>query len=196
MARIEFDEARHEYRVGGQLVPSVTQILGILQDFGAVNADILARAAEFGSHVHQAIDLDNKGALDETSLDPALAPYLAGWRAFLRETRAELLGSEVRVYHPGLKYAGTLDALVRIRNKGAVVDVKTGVLPRTVGPQLAAYATAYSASEANEHAIRRRLCVLLTGEGYRVHECKDHADWSIFQSCLNVLRFKERPYVA
>lgn len=193
---IEFDEARHEYRVGGKLVPSVTQILGILRDFGGVPADDLERAREFGVHVHQAIDLDGKGELDEASLDPALVPYLAGWRAFLSDSGAGLLGSEVRVYHPGLKYAGTLDALVCIRDKVAVVDVKTGVLPRTVGPQLAAYETAYSASEENEHAIRRRLCVQLTGKGYRVHECKDPADWSIFQSCLNVFRFKERPYVA
>lgn len=190
MAEIVFDEARHEYLVGGRLVPSVTQVLSILQDFGAVPADVLAAAAEFGTHVHQAVDLDNKGVLDEASLDPALAPYLADWRSFLCDTGAGVLASEVRVYHPGRKYAGTLDALVRIRNKVAVVDVKTGQVPRTVGPQLAAYELAYSASDENEHAIRRRLCVQLTGDGYRVHEQKNPADWSVFLSALNCWRFR------
>ena len=190
MARILFDEARHEYRVGGRVVPSVTQVLSVITDFGGVSADVLARAAEFGTHVHQAVDLDSKGLLDEESLDPALAPYLAAWRTFLADAGATVLASEVRVYHPGQHYAGTLDALLRIRNKVAVVDVKTGVVPRTVGPQLAAYETAYSASDEHEHAIRRRLCVQLTGDGYRVHECKNPADWSVFQSCLNVWRFK------
>lgn len=191
MAELAFNEAEHVYRVGGQIVPSVTQILSILQDFGAVSAEILARAAEFGSHVHQAIDLDNKGALDEAALDPALVPYLAGWRAFLRETGAELLGSEVRVYHSRLQYAGTLDALVRIRDKIAVVDVKTGVVPRTVGPQLAAYKAAYAAWN-DEHLIRRRLCVQLTGDGYRIHDCKDPADESIFMSCRNIYRWRHQ----
>lgn len=196
VAEVAFNAERHEYKVGGHIVPSVTQILGILQDFGGVSADVLERAADFGRNAHEAVDLANKGVLDEESLDPALVPYLAAWRRFLEDAGATVLASEVRVYHPGQHYAGTLDALVSIRNKVAVVDVKTGAVPRTVGPQLAAYAEAYSANEDNPHAIRRRLCVQLVGDealaarGYRVHECKDHADWSIFQSCLNIWRFR------
>ena len=190
MAEIVFNEARHEYLVGGRVVPSVTQVLGILQDFGGVPADVLARAAEFGSHVHQAVDLYNKGVLDEASLDPALAPYLADWHSFLRDVAVEVLGSEIRVYHPGRHYAGTLDALVRIRGKVVLVDVKTGDVPRTVGPQLAAYQEAYHASDENPHCIRRRLCVQLTGAGYRLHEYKDHSDYSLFLSALNCWRFK------
>jgi hypothetical protein len=190
VAKIGFDETRHEYKVGGRNIPSVTQVLSILQDFGDVPADVLARAAEFGSHVHEACALDNTGQLDEDALDPALLPYLAQWRRFLADIGGAVLASEKRVYHPGLNYAGTLDALVRIRGKVAVVDIKTGIVPRTVGPQLAAYQAAYFASDENEHAIRRRLCVQISGDDYRVHDCKNPADWSVFQSCLNVWRFK------
>ena len=188
--KIEFDEARHEYRVGGRVVPSVTQVLGILNDFGAVPADVLAAAAEFGTHVHHACALDNAGQLDEESLDPALAPYLAQWRRFLAESDAEVLGSEVRVYHPGQFYVGTLDALIRIRGKVAVVDIKTGAVPRSVGAQLVAYEQAYHASDEHQHSIRRRLCVQLTGDTYKVHPLTDPADWSLFQSCLNIWRFR------
>lgn len=190
MAEIAFDEARHEYRVGGRIVPSVTQVLSILSDFSAVPAEVLARAAEFGSHVHQAVHLSNEGTLDEVTLDPALAPYLSAWRDFLIDTGAKVLASEVRVYHPGHHYAGTLDTIVELRGKAVLIDVKTGQVPRTVGPQLAAYEEAYHANEDNPHALRRRLCVQLTGDGYRIHECKNASDWSVFQSCLNVWRFR------
>lgn len=192
MARVDFDPVEHVYRARGHIVPSVTTILRPLMDFGGVPADVLARAAEFGTHAHQAVDLHNKGTLDEASLDPSLAPYLAGWRLFLSESGAHVVGSELRVYHPGLRYAGTLDTLVRLRGKVVLVDVKTGQVPRTVGPQLAAYQQAYESDEDNEFEIRRRLCVQLTGDGYRLHECKDPADFAIFQSALNIYHWRSR----
>jgi hypothetical protein len=190
VAKIGFDEARHEYTVGGRIIPSVTQILGILQDFGGVPADVLDRAAEFGTHVHHACALDNARQLDEAALDPGLLPYLAQWRRFLAESGGVVLASEQRVYHPGLHYAGTLDALVSIRGKVALVDIKTGQLPRTVGAQTIAYEEAYSSDSDNPHCIRRRMCVQLTADAYKTHPLTNHADWPLFQSCLNVWRFK------
>jgi hypothetical protein len=187
VADLAFDEARHEYSVAGRRLPSVTQILSILQDFGGVPAEVLARAAEFGSHVHQAVDLYNKRTLDEASLDPALAPYLADWQKFLADSGAQVTASELRLCHPTLHFAGTLDVAALMGRKSVLIDVKTGVVPRTVGPQLAAYAELF---RVNGGRVDRRLCVQLTGDGYRVTECKDPADWSVFMSCLNVLRFK------
>lgn len=189
MTEIVFNEARHEYLVGGRVVPSVTQVLSILQDFGAVPADVLARAAEFGTHVHQAVHMSNEGTLDEASLDPALAPYLADWRSFLRDMADEVSQSELRLAHPRLGYAGTLDTVVAIKGKPVLVDVKTGVVPRTVGPQLAAYKVLLEDTFPG-FRVHRRLCVQLTGAGYRIHECKDPADWSVFISALNCWRFR------
>jgi hypothetical protein len=187
VAELAFDEARHEYRLDGVPLPSVTQVLGILQDFGGVPAEVLARAAEFGRHVHLAVDLYNKRMLDEASLDPALAPYLADWHSFLRDAAANVLKSECRLVDPKLGFAGTLDTVVLIRGKRVLVDVKTGQVPRTVGPQLAAYKHLYESTTHNR--IHRRLCVQLTGEGYRVHEQNNPADWSVFLSALNCWRF-------
>lgn len=189
MAEIVFDEARHEYLVGGRPVPSVTQVLGILQDFGAVPADVLDAAAEFGTHVHQACALDNAGTLDEADLDPALAPYLEQWRRFLAESGAAVLASEMRVFHSGLRYAGTLDVLALWRGQRCIIDIKTGQVPRTVGAQTEAYRMAYQSQECGE-VPRRRYCVQLTADDYKVHPLTDPADWSIFQSCLNVWRFR------
>jgi len=189
VAEIVFDEARHEYLVGGRRVPSVTQVLSILQDFGAVPADVLAAAAEFGTHVHQACALDNSGALDEASLDPALAPYLTQWRRFLTESGATVLASELRVFHGGLHYAGTLDVLAEWRGQRCIIAIKTGQVPRTVGAQTEAYRMAYQSQECGE-IPRRRYCVQIMAEAYKVHPLTDPADWSLFQSCLNVWRFR------
>lgn len=187
---LEFREDIHEYRVNGRVLPSVTTVLGILQDFGAVPADVLARAAEFGSHVHQAVDLDNQGVLDEDALDPALRPYVTDWRQFLIDTDGRVVGSELRMADPALGFAGTADAVIKIKGKPVLVDVKTGLVPRTVGPQTAAYAHLFNLLAPLTMRVKRRLCVQLTGEGYRMTECKNPADWSVFMSCLNILRFK------
>lgn len=184
-----FDAETHRYTVNGRAVPSVTTVLSILQDFGAVPAEVLARAAEFGTHVHQAVHMSNEGTLDEASLDPALAPYLEQWRRFLTETGAIVIQSELRVFHRGLRYAGTVDSIAEWRGSRCVIDVKTGEVPRTVGPQTAAYAMAYQSSECGPMP-RRRYCVQLTADTYKVHPLTDPADWSLFQSCLNVWRFK------
>lgn len=186
---LQFDAVRHEYRVGGRVVPSVTTVLAILTDFGAVPAEVLARAAEFGTHVHQACALWNAGRLDEDSLDPALAPYLAQWQRFVAESGAEIRDSELAVHHRGLNYAGTLDVLAEWRNGLCIIDIKTGAVPRTVGAQTEAYRRAYESQECGVMP-RRRYCVQLTADAYKVHALTDPSDWALYTSCLNVWRFR------
>lgn len=189
MAELAFDAARHEYRVRGRVVPSVTTVLGILTDFGAVPAEVLARAAEFGTHVHQACALWNRGILDEAALDPALAPYLAQWQRFVVESGAEIRDSELPVYHRGLNYAGTLDVLADWKGQRCVIDIKTGVVPRSVGAQTEAYRRAHDSQECGP-AARRRYCVQLTADAYKVHALTDPSDWALFNSCLNIWRYR------
>jgi hypothetical protein len=189
VTQLQFDEQLHRYTLGGKPLPSVTQVLGLLQDWSHVDQETLAAAAQFGTHVHQAVDLWNRGVLDERALDPALAPYLAGWRQFLADTGAEVVASEVRMAHRTLLYAGTCDVILTWRRATCVLDIKTGAMPRTVGPQLAAYAKAYEA-EFPEARVRRRLALQLDGTGYRLHECTDPKDWPLFMSALNCWRFK------
>jgi hypothetical protein len=183
-AELTFDATRHEYRYGGRVVPSVTQILGMLNDFSMVDPDKLARAAQFGRHVHAAIDLDNQGTLDEETLDPELLPYLTQWRRFLEETGFVVTMSEQRVYHKRLQYAGTLDVAGTWMDEDWVCDVKSGWVPKSVGPQLAAY------QQALPNRPKRRLCVQLSAEKYTLHECKKLSDFTTFQSCLNIWRFQ------
>lgn len=183
---LDFDAESHTYRYAGKLVPGVTSVLEPLQMLQGVPWAVLEAAREFGSHVHLACDLWNKKQLDVAALDPALIPYLRDWQWFLKETGFEVLRSEEPVYHAQLKYAGTPDAIGNMRGTSWVIDIKSGVVPCTVGPQLAAY------QQASDPRPRRRLCVQLTGNGYKLHEQKDLGDFHTFLSALNVYKFLQK----
>jgi hypothetical protein len=187
-ANLHFDAASHTYRVGGEVWPSVTQILDPIQLLDDIPRHVLEAAAQFGTHVHQACHLDNQGILDEAALDPALLPYVQAWRAFLADTNAVVIASELRVVNERLRYCGTLDTIARIRGAHELVDIKaTAAIPATVGPQTIAYAEALG-----EPRIRRRV-VQLRGDGtYRSKRLNDSTDWSMFLSVLNVHNWRAK----
>lgn len=195
MMKLEFDAASHTYHVNGRRVPSVTEVLSPLEDFSRVPRDVLEAAREFGSHVHEACDLYNRGELDWLSLDPSLAPYVEGWRQFLEETGAVVIASEFRVAHDQLGYAGSPDVLVQMHDKLWIPDIKsTAIVPSTVGYQTAAYAKAYHRMTGQEP---KRCCVLLTGDGrYKLHTRKEPSDWEMFVSALNVYKHKAKHHHA
>ena len=100
--QLTFEEEGHRYTLDGRQVPSVTQILKPLDCFENVPPDLLERARELGSHVHLACHLDNRGDLDEESLDQEIWPYLTQYRRFRADCGWKLFASELRVAHPKL----------------------------------------------------------------------------------------------
>ena len=186
MAELAFDTDAHEYRVDGRRVPSVTQVLEVLEDFSSIPAAALEAARDFGSNFHIAANLEVRGELDHAELDDQLRPYVAGLRRFLDESGAVVLCAEQPVYCAKHRYAGTLDAVVEWHGRRCLIDWKSGVLPRTVGPQTVAYAVALG-----EPRIKR-YCIQITPDDYAVHPLRDPADWSLFVSCLNVYRFRNQ----
>jgi hypothetical protein len=182
MSVLTFDEASHTYQFGGQLVPGVTSILAPLTDFSKVPPGVLQAASNFGKAVHLACELDDLGTLDEAALDPALAPYLAGWRKFSADHAVSWDQIEQPVYHATLRYAGTPDRFGLVNGVRTVVDIKsTAQLYPAVGPQLAAYANAM----AEPFAIR--IAVQLKADGtYVAKPYKDPTDWPVFASLLTL----------
>lgn len=184
---LEFDAASHTYSVKGRVVPSVTQVLQAIENFDHVPFAVLEAAREFGTHVHQACDLLNRGVLDEESLDPQLVPYVNGWKRCLSETGMVVTHSEEKVYNPKMRYAGTLDSRANWKGTTWVIDLKSGAVPRSVGPQLEAYRHACSGDMP-----RRRLCVQLKPNDYKLIACNDLNDFSLFTSALNIWHFLHR----
>lgn len=189
---LTFDADAHRYFWNGQQVPGVTTVLSPLTDFSAVDPDVLRRASSFGTAVHQLCELSDLGEdLAMFEIDPALQPYLAAWTKFSTEWRVEWRHVEQRVFHPTLRYAGTLDRQGTLiapgeplhRRHAAMVDIKTSTnLYPAVGPQLAAYARA---ADPITGASLRRYAIQLKGDGtYVCKEYRDADDFATFSALL------------
>lgn len=191
LPELKFDATTHRYTLGGKHLPSVTQVLQLLDQFEDVSPAVLEAARERGTHVHAVTELDDRDELDESSVNVALAPYLAAWRKFRADTGFVPTHIEDRVAHRHLGYAGTLDRMGTLRGRPALVDIKSGLKPKSVGAQTAAYLEAWMLTSG---ARRRpvRYCVQLNPEGYRLHVLDDPADWPLFVSCLNVHNWRSR----
>lgn len=177
-------ESDHTYWLDGRQVPGVTSILAPLCSFEFVKADVLQAAADFGTAVHLACELDDLGTLDEEALDPALAPYLSAWRKFSRDCAVEWDLIEQTVYHPTLRYAGKLDRYGRVVGSTALVDIKsTAALYQSVGPQLAAYLKAIPGAPV----LTKRLAVQLRADAtYAVKEYTGALDFPAFASLVTL----------
>ena len=130
--KIDFDEEKHEYSVGGIKVPSVSEILAPLSAdrYRDLNPAVLQQAAARGTAVHEATE-----ALDY-DLNPEIMPDIAGYVEayinFLRDyfPRWEMVEGRVcNADWDGAEivpiYAGTVDRYGKIDGKPAVLDIKT-----------------------------------------------------------------------
>lgn len=188
---LTFEPEGHIYRLGGKVLPSVTQVLSLLEDFSAVRPDVLEAARIFGQHVHEACALDLRGRLDWASLDPDLVPYVESLRRFLKDSGFKIIASECRVVHRAHGFAGTLDLYGLLSARRVQIDIKSGAMPRTVGPQTAAYEQAMLADKGA--ATQARYCLQLNPEfrcGYKLHPLTQRTDWHNFLSALNCWRFR------
>lgn len=132
MTNLILEEKKHEYFLDGVRIPGVTEILqdAGLSNLDGVNQDILERAAEFGKAVHKTIELYCKGTLDIESLDPALVPYLAAWKAFAEDFGYIHHKTEFQGHSPKYRFAFTIDQLGEIAKTKTpgltLADIKTG----------------------------------------------------------------------
>lgn len=185
---LTFDEETHTYRLLGGVVPGVTQILRPLADFSGIPKNVLEAKADLGRRVHFACQLDDENDLDESSVEDDVAPYLDGWRRFLRDSGAVVLANEQRVAEPLLMFAGTLDNVLLLNGAKWLIDKKTSIsLPHAVGPQTAAYMRALG-----DATVTHRGALRLRPDGtYRLDPLTGADDWSVFFACLTLHRFKE-----
>lgn len=140
-----FNPERHEYRLDGVRLPSVTEILhvaGMLPDYSFVEEFY----SERGKAVHAAIALDLAGTLDEGSVSEEVWPYLERARWAVKFGFAQGLCSfpvvETPFYDPMNRFAGTPDLVADLsgpRPTVVVIDWKTGAIEPGHSIQAAAY---------------------------------------------------------
>ena len=196
MPAFTFDEASHTYAIDGARLPSVTQLLEpIKPDFSMVPRDVLEAKRALGVAVHLACEIDDQGELDDDSTDAGVMGYVAGWRKFKAECRAVIMLNEQRLYHPALRYAGTIDRVAEIHADAEtwLLDLKTSADPdRSHGVQLAGYEGLLRANNGAGMGRIRRGTVHLRADGtYKLHEFKNPSDEAVFRACLALHSWKE-----
>jgi hypothetical protein len=141
---LQFDPDAHVYRVDGIAVPSVTELLeaaGISPDYSKVDRHVLQHARRRGLHVDLCCDLDDANDLDWSSVDPECVGYVNAWRCFKADYQYVPVASQVIVYHPDLKYAGTTDSVGELDGNVTVVERKaTARMAASYALQTAGYA--------------------------------------------------------
>lgn len=195
MPELTFDEAAHVYRLGGVVVPSVTQLLEpIKPDFSAIPPGVLEAKRQLGSAVHLACELDDDEDLDEDSLPPAVVPYLAAWRKFKADTGAEVLMNERKLASLTHRFAGTLDRLVRVRNGDLyLVDLKTSIsMSASFGVQLCGYQMLLDDQPHGTKLTLARKGLQLKNDGtYKLVPYNNPNDLAAFRACLSIFHWKE-----
>lgn len=189
---LTFSEATHQYFLGGQELPSVTSIIRdnrLGGDFSAVAPATLEHARQRGTAVHAALHYDDEGMLDETTVDPEVAPYLDAWRRFRAERHVAIVEMERRYADATYRFAGTLDRIAVVEGRRVVIDIKSGDV-EGADLQTAAYAHL-----AGEPLSILRWAVQLHPERavpYTVHPYRNLADWRIFRAALELTHERAR----
>ena len=194
MPDFTFDPIKHEYRLDGRVLPSVTQILKPLRDFSHVDPVKLERAAKFGDAVHLATALDDRDDLDESSCHPDVLGCVNGWRKFKSETGFEVEHVELALCSSTLYYAGTLDRVGimkryndNVQGKRVLIDIKTGSwLYATIGLQTAAYRSLWNEHHPDSKIVPRFSVRLFMDGTYKLDAWDDPMDSKTFMALLQV----------
>lgn len=115
-----FDKEKHEYRLDGRVLPSVTQILEATlfdKKYDGVDEEVLKKAAEYGSLIHKEIEEYIKtGVIGFTE-------EVAHFIKIKEENNLNHLESEIMVYDSNM--AGTIDLMGYKDDKQILADIKT-----------------------------------------------------------------------
>lgn len=209
LSRIAFEPVEHRYTLDGETLPSVTQVLRLLNDFSGIPPGVLEKARLRGGDVHDAIELIEADDLDPNTVSDEIAPFLEQYRKFKMTCLPVFSICEGLVFDDGLRIAGTLDLFGTIVRNGVgpvepwLIDVKTPVeVSRTWALQTWAYLRA-----ALRNGIRqrhtgmiftippetRRGVLHLRPDGWKLVEHEPTFDDEIvWQSACNIHRWKAR----
>lgn len=194
---LAFDNQRHEYRLNGTPVPSVTRIISNVTDDMILNSSFI-RAGVRGTAVHKICeDLNNGLKVNIKALGEDIKAYVDGYVSWRAKETHDIIASELRVYSEKYRFAGTVDIIAKNRKTGklSIMDIKTSaVVSPTTALQLAAYEHCYREIFNIKSPVKiDRAVIWLTGDGeYTIGHYKDPTDWNIFLSHLAVCNWRRR----
>ena len=177
-------------------LPRVHEILnatGLGPDFSGVPAATLEAALWRGTQAHAAIEASFYGYLDESALDPDVAPRLEAYRRFVKESGYETVLTEFEVIHPAWRYCGHPDTLGWLGRTRMILDWKAidSVQLAPASRQLCGYRLAWNAQHPCAPVDALGI-VQLQGDGtYRFHEVDSAAHEPVWLAACVVFHAKE-----
>lgn len=183
---LNFDETRHLYSIGREVLTSVTTIMKPLSDayYGGIDKERLTAAAQRGKIVHGSIENYLLFGVDDIPLE--YEGYYSAFKSWMDEEKPEIISTEGRIYHKTFRYAGTSDLSCVIRGQNVCVDFKTSaeIVEMLARVQLEAYNRAFIS-----HGIKHdtKAIVHLRRDGkYKIKTLPggDSEAWEVFSSLL------------
>jgi hypothetical protein len=188
---LDFVESTHTYTLYGQKIPSVTQLMAPLSAavYNGINTEVLNRAADKGTEVHQAAE--NYANFGIEDISPERRGYFEGFRKWFDEVKPVVVSTEFQTYHKYLIYAGTVDLLAYLNGKLYVIDYKTTyrVEKMLTRVQLEAYKQALI---SHGIPVERKAVLHLRPDGTAKlleYDPIDDDAWQAFWSLVNVNNF-------
>ena len=124
---LEYIEETHQYLYNGILIPSVSGILHkyLFKDkYKDVPEYILKAKAEYGSQLHEAIEILEKDAILIDKLNEQQSLSIKQYLDIKKGNNLEVIKQEEMVCYKGI-YAGRFDMIANINGELSLVDIKT-----------------------------------------------------------------------
>jgi hypothetical protein len=131
----KFDKGKKaRYHINGRGIPSVTELLSFIDSEGLIawanrigrqgqdNKEVASKAADFGTMVHESIEMYLKRKPIEND-NVCLQSFKEWWDGVNNCHRVKVLGQEQALI--GEYFAGTYDLLISIDDKPYLIDFKT-----------------------------------------------------------------------
>lgn len=124
MEVIEFIDESHTYIKNGIIVPSVSDILKFIfpNKYDGIPRHILNAKAEWGTHIHDAIEKYNNG--EEFNLTPLEMQTFNEYVRLKKEHDIKVLSQEEMISY-GYEYCGRLDSISIVDGYVTLLDYKT-----------------------------------------------------------------------
>jgi len=185
---IVLDTERHIYKLAdGTEIPSVSEIIkdGLNIQYVGLNDFYATR----GKYIHKAIELFNKNVLDMNSLVPHIQNFFQSYLSFHNEYIQKVIEIEKIVYNEELRYAGTLDMVVKLKysKEPIIIDIKTGSYQGFYELQTAGYWLAYG----NKKCKRGLLMLDNEGKQAKLIMCENKRDMDVFKGLVHLYYWKK-----
>jgi len=197
---LRLDDVSHRAFLGGRELIRVTTALD--EGLDTDKRWFTDESRQRGNYIHDALKLYATDRLDEDSIAPAMRPYWDGVPYFLETSGFRIIAAEQPIFDEHYGYAGRYDLLGRLAATSApwvdLIDVKTGTVPPTVGPQT----MAYKRPIARSFPLVRRWALNLPGNGRAMlvplnvdargiyDPARDRHDEQVFLAALTVAQWK------